>query len=157
MCTYLILSYYVFILCQSGTSWYQVVNSLFLFFTHLAPTFNFLFQIFFLKLVCTNCLVLSCHYDAFCFFFFLLLLLHHSAFWNFFSDHFSKICVIESLFYTDSRSDFHFYPLRQVFTQNRSLCFKVVINLSTNTETTFHRRNKMFLVNTCWICSKELS
>jgi hypothetical protein len=33
MCTYFIVSYYVFILCQSGTSWYQVVNSLFIFFT----------------------------------------------------------------------------------------------------------------------------
>jgi hypothetical protein len=67
----------------------------------------------------------------------------------FFSDDFSKICVIESLFDADSRNDFHFYPSRQVFTQNRSLCFTVVINLSTNTETTFHTRNKMFLVNTC--------
>jgi hypothetical protein len=63
---------------------------------------------------------------------------------KFFSDDFSKICVIESLFYVDSRNDFHFYPSRQVFTQNRSICFTVVINLSTNTETTFHTRNKMF-------------
>jgi hypothetical protein len=65
-----------------------------------------------------------------------------------FSDDFSKMCVIESFFYADSRNDFHFYPSRQVFTQNKSLCF-TVINLSTNTETTFHTRNKMFLVNTC--------
>jgi hypothetical protein len=68
---------------------------------------------------------------------------------DFFSDDFSKICVIESLLYADSRNDFHLYPSRQVFTQNRSLCFTVVINLSTNTETTFRTRNKMFLVNTC--------
>jgi hypothetical protein len=61
----------------------------------------------------------------------------------------SQKYVIDSLFYADSRNDFHFYPSRRVFTQNRSLCFTVVINLSTNTETTFHTRNKMFLVNTC--------
>jgi hypothetical protein len=73
-----------------------------------------------------------------------------------FSDDFPKIRVFKSLFYADSRNDFNFYPSQQDFTQNRSLCFTVVINLSTNTAT-FQTWHKIFLVNTYWICSKELS
>jgi hypothetical protein len=59
--------HYVFIHCQSGISWCYVVNIVFILFVHLAFNFYFVFQNLFLEVVCTNYLVLSCHYDAFCF------------------------------------------------------------------------------------------
>jgi hypothetical protein len=68
LCTYFIMYYYVVIICHSGTSWCQVVNSFLIFFTQSASTFNLLFQNIYLKVICTNWLALSCHYDAFCFF-----------------------------------------------------------------------------------------
>jgi hypothetical protein len=67
MCTYFIMSYYVFIFCESESSRCYVVNSIFIFFAQSASTFIFLFQNIFIELVCTNCLVLSCDYCTFCF------------------------------------------------------------------------------------------